>query len=84
MKKILNEIEIRLRKEEGLEVKEKREKKTANLGRARKLAVLVTTGGKGGSDESSSLVIAGVFHVLAEDNTGEFDPYYIERMKTAL
>lgn len=30
------------------------------------------------------MLIGGVFHVVHTDNTGEFDPYYIERMKNAL
>ncbi len=30
------------------------------------------------------LVIGAAFHILAVDNTGEFDPYFIERMKHAL
>lgn len=30
------------------------------------------------------LVIGVVSHVLGEDNTGEFDPYFIERIKNAL
>jgi hypothetical protein len=51
------------------------------LGRTRKVAVLVS--GKG-SNLNGALVIGAVFHVLSEDNTGEFDPYYIERMKNAL
>jgi hypothetical protein len=29
-------------------------------------------------------VIGCVFHVVNEDNTGEFDPYGIERMKNSL
>ena len=30
------------------------------------------------------LVVGVVCHVLGEDNTGEFDPYYIERIKNAM
>lgn len=37
-----------------------------------------------GSLENGALVIGAVFHVLSEDNTGEFDPYFIERIKNAL
>jgi hypothetical protein len=29
-------------------------------------------------------VIGAVFHVVALDNTGEFDPYFVERIKNAL
>lgn len=46
--------------------------------RTRKLVTLVA--GKGGSQ----VVIAGIFHVLDSDNTGEFDPYFVDRMKNAL
>jgi hypothetical protein len=45
----------------------------------RKLITLVS--GKG---TSGSLAIGGVFHILDDDNTGEFDPYFIERMKNAV
>ena len=45
----------------------------------KKLVTLVS--GKG---TSGSLVIAGVFHVLDDDNTGEFDPFFIERTKNAM
>ena len=30
------------------------------------------------------MVIGCVFHIMNEDNTGEFDPYGIERMKNAM
>ena len=33
---------------------------------------------------SGYFVVGGVFHVVDEDNTGEFDPYFIERMKNAI
>ena len=29
-------------------------------------------------------VVGAVFHVIAQDNAAEFDPYYIERIKTTL
>ena len=41
----------------------------------RKLVTLVARG---------QLVVGVVAHVLAEDNTGEFDPYFIERIKNAV
>ena len=33
---------------------------------------------------TGNMVIGCVFHVMGEDNTGEFDPYGIERMKNAM
>ena len=29
-------------------------------------------------------VVGAVFHVVRDDNTGEFDPYYIERIKNCM
>ena len=74
--KILNEIEMRFRKEDPPGVKEKRQKKKVdNLGLIPKICTLVSQG---------SMVIGCVFHVVNEDNTGEFDPYGVERMKNSL
>lgn len=77
--KVINEIELRLRHDEPPSVRERRKVRAQNLGLVRKLITLVS--GKG---TSGSLVIGGVFHILDDDNTGEFDPYFIERMKNAL
>mmetsp|Transcript_18743 Transcript_18743/g.17872 ORF Transcript_18743/g.17872 Transcript_18743/m.17872 type:complete len:249 (-) Transcript_18743:724-1470(-) len=74
-KKLLNEIEIRFRKEEPEEIKKKRLAKKNMQGKSRKLVALV---GKG------NLMVAMVSHVLFQDNTGEFDPYYIERIKNCI
>jgi hypothetical protein len=71
----LNEIEIRFRKEDSAEVKERRAIKMANQGKARQLCTLIGRG---------QLMLGVVSHVLAEDNTGEFDPYVIERIKNSL
>lgn len=66
---------MRFRKEDPPGVKEKRKMKQENLGYVRKVCTLVSQG---------PMVIGCVFHVINEDNTGEFDPYGIERMKNAL
>ena len=29
-------------------------------------------------------MVGAVFHVVRDDNTGEFDPYYIERIKNCM
>ena len=50
MKKILNEIELRLRKDENPAVMVKRARKEGNKGRIRKLVTLVS--GKGGEESS--------------------------------
>ena len=70
--KVINEIELRFRKDEPPSVRERRKIRAQNLDHVRKLVTLVT--GKG---QSGSLVIGGVFHILDDDNTGEFDPYFI-------
>ena len=57
-------------------MQEKRARKDAEGGLKKKLVTLVCG--------QSSLVLGAVFHILAEDNTGEFDPYFIERMKNSL
>jgi hypothetical protein len=74
--KVINEIELRFRKEEPPNVRDRRKTRAQDLDHVRKLVTLVT--GKG---SSGSLVIGGVFHILDDDNTGEFDPFFIERMK---
>lgn len=66
-----------MRKEEDPKVKDKRIKKLLDFQRAKKMVTIVC-------DESGALVIGAVFHILNEDNTGEFDPYFIDRMKNAL
>jgi hypothetical protein len=72
----VQEIEVRFRKEDPPGLKEKRMKNIAeNLMYSRKVCSLVSQG---------PLVIACVFHVISQDNTGEFDPYGIERMKNAM
>jgi hypothetical protein len=71
----LNEIEIRFRKEDPQEIIDKREK---NLKEHFKIKKLVTLMGKG------ELLIGVISHIISDDNTGEFDPYYIERIKNAL
>lgn len=43
--------------------------------RSEKLAVLVLKG---------SVVVGAVFHINSVDNTGEFDPFYIERIKNCI
>jgi len=72
---LLNEIDLKFRKDEGIEVKEKRLKKLQNRNKSRKLVTLVARG---------QLIVGVVCHVLADDNTGEFDPYFIERIKNAM
>jgi hypothetical protein len=72
MKKALEEMELRYRKEEGPKAKKARMKE----GVSRKVSVLVSNG--------EALVLGAVFHVLNEDYTGEFDPFYIDRMKNTL
>lgn len=74
-------MEVRFRRDEPASIKEKRKRQVLNKGRTRKVAVLVS--GKG-SIENGSLMIGAVFHVLSENNTGEFDPFYVERIKNAL
>ncbi len=73
--KLINEMEIRYRKEEPPSAKYKRTVKAEMQYRSRKLVTFVAR---------SEVVIAGVFHVLDEDNTGEFDPFFVDRMKSAL
>ena len=81
IRKLLNEFEIRLYRggvqgEKGFELKEKSNHK--------KMLVTLVNGGGKGSAESGKLVVGAVFHVLGEDNTGEFDPYFVERIKNSL
>jgi len=50
-------------------------------GYTKKLVVMVTGSDKGGE---GSMVVGAVCHIVNDDNTGEFDPYFIERIKNAL
>lgn len=49
--------------------------KTIDSDRSEKLAVLVLKG---------SVVVGAVFHLNSVDNTGEFDPFFIERIKNSI
>jgi hypothetical protein len=75
LKKAIAELDTMCRQEESMNIKVKRATKALINGRLKKLATLVSVG---------RLVVAAAFHVVASDNTGEFDPYFIERMKHAL
>jgi len=75
LKKAVAELDKMCRQEESTNIKAKRAAKAWSNGRLKKLATLVSAG---------RLVVAAAFHVIATDNTGEFDPYFIERMKHAL
>ena len=75
LKQAIAELDKMARKEDSAKIKAKRATKALNKGRMKKLATLVSSG---------RLVVAAAFHVVANDNTGEFDPYFIERMKHAL
>lgn len=55
--------------------KEKRKRKEELCGYVRKVCSIVSEG---------PTVVACVFHVLSDDNTGEFDPYGIERVKNCM
>jgi len=52
-----------------------KKKKELSNWKVKKLATLV---GKG------QLVVGVVNHVLGDDNTGEFDPYFVDRIKNSL
>ncbi|CDW73564.1 UNKNOWN [Stylonychia lemnae] len=75
LKKLLNEIEIKFRKDESAEVREKRSRKKRDQNKTKKLATIVGRG---------QLIVGVVCHVLGDDNTGEFDPYFVERIKNAM
>lgn len=75
MKKAIAELEKMGRREDSANIKAKRAARVWAKGRLKKLATLVSSG---------RLVVGAAFHVVASDNTGEFDPYFIERMKHAL
>lgn len=66
---------MRFRKEDTNEIREKKERRKLEQGKSRKLVTMV---GKG------QLIIGVVSHILGLDNTGEFDPYCIERIKNAM
>ena len=70
--KLLNEIEVRFRKDDP---ESSRNDKHPLKGYSKKLVTLLGRG---------SLLLGVVCHVLAADNTGEFDPYVIERIKNAV
>lgn len=74
-KKLLNELEIRFKKEETQVIKDKKALQKKGYHKVKKLVSLV---GKG------QLVVGVVCHVLGDDNTGEFDPYFIDRIKNTM
>ena len=71
---------MRLRKKKVSKSQEKKKKKgeIAKIGNSTYKKKIVTLVAKG------SCLIGALFHVNSDDNTGEFDPYFIERIKNCL
>jgi hypothetical protein len=74
---LVKEMRIRHKKNSKSEAKDTPHviDETLPKNRRQKLVTLVAKG---------SCVIGAVFHVNSKDNTGEFDPFYIERIKNCL
>lgn len=71
-------MRLRKKKVTKSEEKQKRKEDKAKAGNSSYKKKIVTLVAKG------SCLIGALFHVNSEDNTGEFDPYFIERIKNCL
>lgn len=74
-KKLLNELEIRFKKDETQVIKDKKALQKQGHHKIKKMVSLVAKG---------QLVVGVVCHVLGDDNTGEFDPYFVDRIKNTM
>lgn len=72
--------EMRLRKKKDVKVQNQTDKKKSQIVELadKRKAKLVTMVAKG------NCLIGAVFHVNSSDNTGEFDAFFIERIKNCL